>query len=89
MKTCRYEREAIPYKALDGVIDALSRALRQLPRDRVAPLLPEHAAALLRTAAASGEALEPYHDLERAAPQTVAAAESAFSALAFDRASTL
>lgn len=41
-----YEHEAIPYKALDGVMDALSRALRQRPRSEVEPLLPEHASLL-------------------------------------------
>jgi serine/threonine protein kinase len=35
-----YEREAVPYKALDEVIETLSRRLANMPRDQVAPLLP-------------------------------------------------
>jgi hypothetical protein len=41
-----YERETVPYKAFDGVIDALSRHLRRLTRDEVAELMPVNAALL-------------------------------------------
>jgi len=41
-----YERESVPYKALDGVADALAHALRRLPADQVAALLPLHASLL-------------------------------------------
>jgi hypothetical protein len=37
-----YEREAVPYKALDEVIETLSRRLANMPRHQVAPLLPPH-----------------------------------------------
>jgi serine/threonine protein kinase/tetratricopeptide (TPR) repeat protein len=35
-----YEREALPYKALDGIIDALTRRLSRMPRTDVAAVLP-------------------------------------------------
>jgi hypothetical protein len=41
-----YERESVPYKAFDTVIDALSRHLARLPRDVVTPLLPGHVSLL-------------------------------------------
>ncbi|PRP93822.1 Serine/threonine-protein kinase PknL [Enhygromyxa salina] len=42
------ERESVPYKGLDPVIDALSVYLRQLPPDALASLKPAHAVALAR-----------------------------------------
>jgi len=43
-----YEREAVPYKAFDGVVDALSRFMRQLPDVDAYTILPKHAALLPR-----------------------------------------
>jgi len=41
-----FEREWVPYKALDGIADALAGVLRRMPASQASPLLPEHAAIL-------------------------------------------
>jgi hypothetical protein len=41
-----YESESVPYKALDGIIDALSRWLTRAPPEVTAPILPDSIAAL-------------------------------------------
>ncbi|HYQ17789.1 MAG TPA: AAA family ATPase, partial [Polyangiaceae bacterium] len=43
-----YEREAVPFKGLDSVVDELSRWLSLMPQHELASLLPAHAAELLR-----------------------------------------
>jgi serine/threonine protein kinase len=43
-----HERETVPFKALDGLIDSACRALVAMPRDEVAALLPDDTAALAR-----------------------------------------
>ena len=43
-----YERESVPYKALDGVVDSLNRYLRSLPEAKAAALMPREAYALAR-----------------------------------------
>ena len=43
-----HERESVPYKALDGVMDRLSQYMRRLPGERAASLLPRHASLLVR-----------------------------------------
>jgi hypothetical protein len=43
-----FEQESVPYKALDGVIDALSRRLRRLSSDEVEAIIPRDAAVLAR-----------------------------------------
>lgn len=43
-----YEREMVPYKALDGIVDSLSRVLASRDQDDVAAMLPEDIPALVR-----------------------------------------
>jgi serine/threonine protein kinase/tetratricopeptide (TPR) repeat protein len=43
-----YERESVPYKALDGVVDNLSKNLASMRQARVEPLMPRNSLALAR-----------------------------------------
>jgi hypothetical protein len=43
-----YERESVPYKAIDPIVDTLSRYLRRLPPAEVRDLVPRDAAILTR-----------------------------------------
>jgi tetratricopeptide (TPR) repeat protein len=49
-----YEREAVPYKAFDEVIDALSRRLARLPKEDALALLPSRVGALAQLFPALG-----------------------------------
>ncbi|HEV7744544.1 MAG TPA: protein kinase [Pyrinomonadaceae bacterium] len=43
-----YERESVPYKALDGVVDSLTKYLMSLPEARAEALMPREVMALAR-----------------------------------------
>jgi len=43
-----YERESVPYKALDGVVDSLTKYLLSLPEAKAAALMPREVLALAR-----------------------------------------
>lgn len=43
-----YERETVPYKALDGVVDSLAAHLRRLSREEAGELIPDNATMLPR-----------------------------------------
>lgn len=43
-----YERESVPYKACDSLIDDLTRYLRRLPEKHAARLMPRHVASLAK-----------------------------------------
>lgn len=43
-----YERESVPYKALDSLVDALTQALKRFPSEQAASLLPAEVPALAR-----------------------------------------
>jgi hypothetical protein len=68
-----YERESVPYNAFDGIADALSRYMMQLPRDEASRLLPRRADLLpqlfpvLRRVEVI--AREPYQDHSKVEPQ--------------------
>ncbi|HEY1954992.1 MAG TPA: AAA family ATPase [Polyangiaceae bacterium] len=67
-----YERESVPYKAVDGVIDALGRWLLRVPRSELAGILPAATAARLGRA---------FPVLERLAPRGDTAPSSALDPL--------
>jgi serine/threonine protein kinase len=59
-----YERESVPYKAVDGLIDALSRYLARLDKAEAASVLPRQAA-LLSSVFPVLARVEPFADAPR------------------------
>jgi tRNA A-37 threonylcarbamoyl transferase component Bud32 len=43
-----YERESVPFKSLDAIIDAMTGVLLRLPEERLAEIVPRDASALVR-----------------------------------------
>jgi hypothetical protein len=78
-----YEREAVPYKALDSLVDALSQHLARLPIEQAAALLPGdvHAAARLFPVLERVEAIAAAPRPELAAPEPHARRRRGFAAL--------
>jgi serine/threonine protein kinase len=78
-----YERESIPYKALDGVVDSLSRYLASVPVPVAEALLPRDAAALVKIfpVLARAEAVSHYRSATPDVPDPLTLRRRAFDSL--------
>ncbi|MDX6577393.1 MAG: eukaryotic-like serine/threonine-protein kinase [Blastocatellia bacterium] len=65
-----YERESVPYKALDGVVDSLSKHLASLRPARAEALLPQNSLALARVFPVMLQ-VDPIFNARSARPETV------------------
>jgi tetratricopeptide (TPR) repeat protein len=65
-----YERESVPYKALDGVVDNLSRKLASLRQARVEALMPRNSLALARVFPVMLQ-VDAIFNSRRARPETI------------------
>ncbi len=74
-----YERESVPYKALDGIVDALVLHLRTMPTSQLQGLLPDEVACLTRVFPALNQ-LRPVRD--RSASETIPAEQQEVRRLA-------
>jgi hypothetical protein len=78
-----FDRESMPYKALDGVVDSLTRYLRQLHRSEVERLLPRDVLAISRMfpviTRVDAIAAAPYHLVD--SPDPIEMRRRAFAAL--------
>jgi len=78
-----YERESMPYKALDSLIDALSSYLVQLPPSDAAQLIPRHVMALAKVfpVLRRVETIQAAHERISETPDRQELRRRAFSAL--------
>ena len=65
-----YERESVPYKALDGVVDSLSKHLASLRRAKAESLMPRNRAALARVFPVMLQ-VDSIFDARSAQPETI------------------
>src|SRR2546425_6969668 len=65
-----YERESVPYKALDGVVDSLSKHLSSLRHTRAEALMPRNSLALARVFPVMLQ-VDPIFNARSARPETV------------------
>ena len=66
-----YERETVPYNALDSVVDNLDRYVRSLPRAEAQALMPPNLATLMRLF----PVLQEWHALSDASPEVANASD--------------
>ncbi len=69
-----YERESVPFKGIDGVIDSLAIELAAMPGDATTLLVPEHAGLLVQVFPVLGR-LEAFREVERGDHSNVSAHE--------------
>jgi serine/threonine protein kinase/tetratricopeptide (TPR) repeat protein len=65
-----YERESVPYKALDGVVDSLSKHLCSIRRSKAESLMPRNRAALARVFPVMLQ-VDPIFDARSRQPETI------------------
>jgi eukaryotic-like serine/threonine-protein kinase len=59
LESCCYSQEAVPYKAIDGLVDGLCEHVRRLPAAQALELLPHDLPALARLFPVLGQFLSP------------------------------